>query len=124
MTMSRKKLGAFGESVAATHLEARGYMIVERNWRCEVGEVDIIAKKGEHWAFVEVKTRKNQPEGAPEQAITKKKGERLGAISAEYLTQHDLDDDLSMSIDLVAVELDAKGVVTRIEHIPDMVWGW
>lgn len=123
MTMSRKKLGAFGESVAATHLEARGYNIIERNWRCEVGEVDIIAKKDGHWAFVEVKTRKNQPVGAPEQAITKRKGERLGAISAEYISQHDLE-DVDMSIDLVAVELDSAGLVTRIEHIPDMVWGW
>ena len=109
--------------MAATHLEARGYQIIERNWRCVVGEVDLIAKKDEHWAFVEVKTRKNQPEGAPEMAITKRKGERLWAISAEYLSQKEIEDP-SMSIDLVAVELNAKGLVTRIEHIPDMVWGW
>ena len=60
----RKKLGAWGEKVAATKLEADGYRVVARNWRCQQGEIDLIAQAGDGLlAFVEVKTRRGRSIG-------------------------------------------------------------
>ncbi len=58
-TDSRRRLGAWGEKVAAVHLEAAGYLIVERNWRCREGEIDLVAQDGDIVVFVEVKTRRD-----------------------------------------------------------------
>src|SRR5579872_5970124 len=66
-----KILGANGERFAATWLEALGYTIVERNWRCPYGELDVIARSGGEWVFFEVKTRRGRGMGAPEEAVTR-----------------------------------------------------
>lgn len=118
----RKKLGAWGESVAATHLEARGYAIIDRNWRCPLGEIDLVAQKGEQVAFVEVKTRRGRAMGLPEEALTAAKSRTLLAVAQQYLAEFDLDVD--WQIDLVAVELDKGGKLIRCEHIPNVVMGW
>lgn len=120
---SRKKLGAWGEKVAATKLEADGYRIVARNWRCQQGEIDLIAQAGDGLlAFVEVKTRKGRAMGAPEEALTPHKSRKLIQLAEIYLGEHDLDVD--WRIDLVAVELDSGGKLLRCEHIPNAVLGW
>lgn len=118
----RQKLGRWGELVAATHLEAKGYQIVTRNWRCAQGEVDLVAKAGEEWVFVEVKTRRGQDMGAPEEGLTAVKQKKLLAVAQEYVLAHDLDVD--WRIDLVAVELDKTGKLLRCDHIPNAVLGW
>ncbi len=66
----RQRLGRWGEGVAATHLEAHGYTILARNWRCAAGEIDLVARDGETLVFVEVKTRRGRAYGAPEEALT------------------------------------------------------
>ncbi|MGB1251694.1 MAG: YraN family protein [Candidatus Promineifilaceae bacterium] len=127
MTNARKKLGAWGESVAATHLEANQYTICDRNWRARTrehgmsGELDIVARRGQHWAFVEVKTRRG---GLPEQQITTRKAHQLMQLALVYLEAHNLSDETDFSIDLVAVELDGSGKLLRIEHIPNIVVEW
>ena len=119
----RKKLGAWGEKVAATHLEANGYRLVARNWRCQQGEIDLIAEADDGLlAFVEVKTRKGQAMGTPEEALTPHKSRKLIELAQIYLGEHDLDVD--WRIDLVAVELDNSGKLLRCEHIPNAVLGW
>lgn len=118
----RKKLGAWGEDVAALQLEADGFAIIDRNWRCRHGEIDIVAQKGELVAFVEVKTRKGRDMGAPEEALTKRKGKKLMQLAQLYVANHKLDVD--WRIDLVAVELDKSGKLLRCEHIPHAVLGW
>ncbi|MEM7332848.1 MAG: YraN family protein [Chloroflexota bacterium] len=118
----RKKLGAWGESVAAHHLEAHGYNIVERNWRCRLGEIDLIAKLDQVYAFVEVKTRRGSAMGSPEEGLTAVKSKKLLELASFYIAEHDLDVD--WQIDLVAVELDEKGKLLRCEHIPQAVLGW
>ena len=70
MSDSRKKLGAWGEEVAKTHLEANGYKIINQNWRCRLGEIDIIAQKDGIVSFTEVKTRRSRAAGSPEESIT------------------------------------------------------
>ncbi len=118
----RKKLGAWGESVAAHHLEANGFDIVARNWRCSLGEIDLIIKKDDAYAFVEVKTRRGNKMGSPEEALTAVKSKKLLELANFYVAEHDLDVD--WQIDLVAVELDQKGKLLRCEHIPQAVLGW
>ena len=119
---SRQKLGRWGESVAATHLEANGRQIITRNWHCARGEIDLIAQEGDTLLFVEVKTRRGRNMGTPEEALTPAKQRKLVEVAQEYLLAHDLDVD--WRIDLVAVELDTKGKLLRCEHIPNVVLGW
>lgn len=119
----RKKLGAWGESVAAHNLEAQGYRIVARNWRCQRGEIDLIAQASDDLLiFVEVKTRRGQDMGLPEEGVTPHKSRKLIQLAQIYLADHDLDVD--WRIDLVAVELDKSGKLLRCEHIPNAVLGW
>lgn len=98
--------------MAATHLEAKGYAIRARNWRCRWGEVDIIAEKDGCLTFVEVKTRRG---GLPEDQISPQKARRLVRLVYAYLDTHELD-DIDLSIDVVAVELDRRGKLIRLEH--------
>lgn len=119
----RKKLGAWGEKVAATKLEADGYRIIDRNWRCQQGEIDLVAQAGDGLlAFVEVKTRRGNSMGTPEEALTPHKSRKLIQLAQIYLGEHDLDVD--WRIDLMAVELDKSGKLLRCEHIPNAVLGW
>ena len=122
MTDGRKKLGAWGESVAAHHLEAKGYSIVARNWRCTHGEVDLIAQAGEELVFVEVKTRRGREMGSPEEALTPAKQKKLMKLAQIYVAEQELDVD--WRIDLIAVELDKSGKLLRCDHIPNAVLGW
>ena len=122
MGNSRKRLGAWGESLAAEHLSAKGYQIVERNWRCQRGEVDIIAWAGLQLVFVEVKTRRGRAMGSPEEALTRRKAQRLTELATIYVAG--LGREVDWRIDLVAVELDTTGRLLRCEHIPNAVLGW
>lgn len=117
-----KRLGRWGESVAALHLEAKGYRILEKNWRCARGEIDLVAQAGSTLVFVEVKTRRGRGMGAPEEALTRQKSRKLIELGQLYLAEHDLDVD--WRVDLVAVELDRAGKLMRCEHIPNAVLGW
>jgi putative endonuclease len=122
MTQSRKRLGAWGESVAAHRLEAEGYRIVDRNWRCAQGEIDLIAQTGAELVFVEVKTRKGKESGSPEEALTPTKQKKLMQLAQIYVEEQNLDVD--WRIDLVAIELDNSGKLLRCDHIPNAVLGW
>jgi len=123
MSDSRQQLGRWGEQQAAVHLEAQGYKILERNWRCRRGEIDLVAQAGEISVFVEVKTRRGQGFGTPEEAITPTKARRLLQLAQYYLMEHELD-DVEWRVDLVAVELDHEDRLIRCEHIPNAVWAW
>lgn len=123
MSGTRKQLGAWGESLAAGKLESLGYTIVERNWRCARGEIDLVARSGDTVIFVEVKTRRGRNMGAPEAALTPYKSAKLLQLGEIYIQQHKLH-DVSWRIDLVAVELDPTGKLLRCEHIPNAILGW
>lgn len=119
----RRRLGQWGENVAAIHLEASGLALVERNWRCRGGEIDLVARDGETIVFVEVKTRRGREFGAPEEALTAHKARKLLQLGEIYMAEHELD-DVNWRIDLVAVELDESGLLLRCDHIPNAVVGW
>ena len=118
-----KKLGSWGESVAAHHLKAKGIRIVDRNWRCSRGEIDLVARDGDVLVFVEVKTRRGESHGKPEDAITRAKADRLLQVAESYLQERGLI-DVDWRVDVVAVELDASGKLLRVEQIENAVTGW
>ena len=123
MSDSRKKLGRWGEDLAARHLRRSGLTIVALNYRCAAGEMDIVAKEGGEWVFVEVKTRRGTAYGRPEDAITRAKASRLLQIAESYMQEHNLV-DVDWRVDLVAVELDHRGKLLRVEQVPNAVTGW
>lgn len=123
MSDGRRRLGAFGERVAAHHLEAHGYEIVARNWRCARGEIDLVAQRAGVTVFVEVKTRRSRDYGTPEQALTPHKARKLFELGQHYLLESDMA-DAEWRVDLIAVELDSAGKLLRCEQIENVVWGW
>ncbi len=99
-----------------------GYAIVARNYRCPAGEIDLIARHGETWAFVEVRTRRGGKFGTPEESITPRKRQHLIAAAQSYLQENQLT-DVPWRIDLVAVELSARGELLRVDVIENAVHG-
>lgn len=106
--------GRKGEILAAKYLKKNGYKILERNFRKPYGEIDIIAKKGENIAFVEVKTRKSDLYGTPSEFVTVKKQTRIKKAAYTYIQQNDL--DAEFTFDIIEIYLNAeKGA--KINHI-------
>ena len=116
----RRRFGDFGERVAASHLEAKGYQILERNWSTREGEIDIIASRGPSLVFVEVRSRRGGSRGTPEESITGRKADHLRAAAAAYAQEHP-EAPPDQRIDAVLIELDAKGRVMRVEQIENAI---
>jgi putative endonuclease len=116
----KRALGAFGERVAAAHLEAKGYRVLERNYRRREGEIDIVAIKGDCLVFVEVRTRRGQERGSALESVTPAKAARLAALAQAYC-QERLDLPPDRRIDVVAVQLSSSGRLLGIQHIENAV---
>jgi putative endonuclease len=84
----RLALGRAGEDEAARWYVQRGYRIVERNWRCRLGEIDLVCAGGNILVFCEVKARSSDHLGHPLEAVTRTKQLRLRRLAAEYLSEH------------------------------------
>jgi putative endonuclease len=108
-------LGRRGERLAEQHLLARGYRLVERNWRCRQGEIDLVVRDGDALVFVEVKTRTSTAFGHPFEAITPVKLARLRRLAVEWCTAHPTERG-RIRIDAVAV-LAPRDAVPAIEHL-------
>jgi len=118
--MKRRDTGILGEKLAKDFLKKRGYHILETNYRCPEGEIDIVAKHKDSLAFIEVRTKTSQEFGSPEESITPVKRERMRATASHYRQTHN-NLPLSWRIDVVAVELDQDGKLSRIELIENAV---
>ena len=118
--MKRRDTGILGEKLAKEFLRKKGYYILETNYRCPEGEIDIIAKKKDFLAFIEVRTKMSLEFGSPEESITPTKMARLRATASHFRQTHDNLPQL-WRIDMVAVELDQKGKLSRIELIENAV---
>jgi len=103
-----------GETAARLHLQKLGYRVLATNFRTREGEVDIVARHADTFVFVEVKTRRGRTYGLPEEAITPTKTAHLIAAARAYLEQVG-EPDADWRIDVIAVELDARGRPTRVE---------
>lgn len=84
----RRALGTVGEDAAAAWYEANGYALLDRNWRCRDGEIDIVARRGSVVALCEVKTRSGSLFGAPAEAVTAVKQRRLRVLALRWLAAH------------------------------------
>lgn len=120
-TRARKNLGDSGERVAALFLEQRGYKILERGWRTRGGEIDLVAEDADGLAFVEVRTRRGDSAGMPEESLTPRKRARMIAMAVEYLARHEEWAERAWRIDFVAIELEPNGKVKRVEVIKSAV---
>ncbi len=121
MTGQRRKTGSAGEALAARHLQAAGYTLVELGWRCVLGEIDLIMQHGAEWVFVEVRTRYDAEPDAPLKSITRRKQARMIRLADVYLAQHDLN-DVPYRIDVVAVSL-MPDAAPHLEVIENAI-GW
>ena len=120
--MRRRDTGILGEKIASDFLKKRGYRIKETNYRCPEGEIDLVAEHKDYLVFVEVRTKRSLAFGTPEESITAAKREKLRTVADKYIqTHHNLPQ--LWRIDFVAIELDSKGKLARIELIENAVGG-
>jgi putative endonuclease len=112
----RRQLGRFGEAYAARHLVERGMVVLDRNWRCDAGEIDLVLRDGRVLVVCEVKTRSSNAYGSPLEGVTPVKAERLRRLAARWLADHRVRPD-EVRIDLVGV-LAAPGRSPLVEHVP------
>ncbi len=118
--MKRRETGILGEKLAKDFLKKRGYRILEANYRCPNGEIDIVAKHKDFLVFAEVRTKTSLEFGSPEESITPAKKERMKSAAVHYQQTHN-NLPLLWRIDVVAVELNQKGEILRIELIENAV---
>ena len=116
--LSSHRIGAIGEELARHHLEAKGYRVVATNYRCRWGEIDLVARDGREWVFVEVRARY----GSPEESLTEVKARHLTLAAQDFLSRHKgAEADPEWRIDLVAIRLGAGRRVISIQHLTSVV---
>ena len=112
--MNRSETGRAGEDTACRYLEKKGYTVERRNYRAGRCEIDIIARDGEAYAFVEVKTRRNRAYGAGREAVTAQKQKNIIAAALLFLQAEGLE---AVPCRFDVIEITGLGVGQRIEHI-------
>lgn len=113
MTQERRQLGSDGERAAERFLRSRGYTIVERNYRCPVGEVDLIALHRGSVVFVEVKTLRRSTFGVPQDAVGTRKRRPIARVAEHYLAARRLH-DRDVRFDVIGVCLEGDAFVCEL----------
>jgi putative endonuclease len=108
-------LGSYGERVAAQRLVDAGMVLVDHNWRCELGEVDLVLRDGDVLVFCEVKTRSSSAYGHPLEAVGQAKGDRLRQLAVRWVEEHGVHPE-GIRVDLVGVLLAERGAA-EVEHV-------
>lgn len=112
---ARQALGRYGEDVAARHLVEQGLVLLERNWRCDEGEIDLVLRDGPTLVVCEVKTRTSLEVGTPHEAITDAKLVRLKRLGERWAAARGVRPD-GTRVDLVAVLRPRRGPAV-IDHV-------
>lgn len=99
----KDEVGRFGEGIATARLAEAGLVVLERNWRCPDGEIDIVARDGAMVVFVEVKTRSSAQFGDPSEAVTYRKAARIHRLAARWLSEHPDVRAEELRFDIVAI---------------------
>jgi putative endonuclease len=110
-----RALGEFGENCAARHLAAAGMVVLDRNWRCDAGEIDLVLRDGRVLVICEVKTRSSTAFGSTIEAVSEQKADRLRRLAARWLADHHVRPD-EVRIDLVGVLIPKRGR-PQVEHV-------
>jgi putative endonuclease len=113
--VQRQALGRFGEQYAARRLAERGLVVLDRNWRCETGEIDLVLRDGPVLVVCEVKTRRSTRFGSPLEAVTADKAARLRRLAARWVEAHGVR-PAEIRIDLVGVLVPRHGGPS-LEHV-------
>ena len=116
---AQQALGAYGERVAEAHLVHAGMRLLERNWRCSEGELDLVLLDGAVLVVCEVKTRTGAGGPGPHEAVTPTKLARLQRLAERWQVEHDVRAD-DVRLDLVAVHHPRRGAA-RVEHVRGLV---
>jgi putative endonuclease len=114
-TWSRAEIGALGERLAVEHLQSLGLRVLQRNWRCRYGELDVIAVEGATVVFVEVKTRTSDAFGGVAQAVSPVKVRRLRRLAGLWLAQQDRS-GAGVRIDVIGVRI-GRTRVPELAHL-------
>ncbi len=114
MSWEKNERGAQGEEYTARQMAIQGYQILERNYHCPYGEVDLIACTERYLVFVEVKTRSSFLRGTPEEAVTPEKQRKLVRTALMYLQEHPT--DLQPRFDVAAVRMDRFGEILGFRY--------
>ena len=113
---SRQALGAYGENLAARLLtHEQGMVLLDRNWRCSEGELDLVLRDGDVLVACEVKTRRGQGSGSPHEAVDDVRLERLHRLVWRWADEHDVHPQ-EARVDLVAVLRPRRGA-TILDHV-------
>jgi putative endonuclease len=120
--MQKKELGRKGEDLALRFLKKRGYRIIEQNYVCKMGEMDLIAKEKDTLVFIEVKTRTSMDFGPPQLAVTSWKQRQLSKVALYFLKEKKIE-DVKARFDVVAILLTAGGEeIELIRNAFDLNW--
>lgn len=112
-------LGSHGEQVAARHLAEQGMVLLERNWRCDEGELDLVLRDGDVLVACEVKTRSSDAHGSPHEAVGPVKLERLQRLASRWCAEHGVR-PAGIRVDLVAVLRPRRGP-SVVDHVRGLV---
>ncbi|MCD4524785.1 YraN family protein [Nocardioides sp. cx-173] len=112
---SKQALGAYGEAVAARHLVAAGLVLLDRNWRCEEGEIDLVLRDGSVLVVGEVKTRTSEVCGSAHEAVSQAKLDRLRRLGLRWAEDHGVHPP-ETRVDLVAVLRPPRGAAV-VDHV-------
>lgn len=115
--MNSRESGIMGERAASGYLEEKGYRIIEKNFRCRLGEIDIIACNGTYLVFAEVKTRKNSSDVEAKEYVGYQKQSRIIKTAGLYLSQHST--ELQPRFDVIEVYYNDKGSISSVIHLED-----
>jgi putative endonuclease len=111
----RQALGAYGERVAAAHLTDQGMLVLDRNWRCDEGELDLVLRDRGVLVACEVKTRRGDGCGSPHEAVDRVRLERLHRLVWRWAEEHDIRPE-EVRVDLVAVLRPRRGA-SIVDHV-------
>ena len=106
--MNKRSVGSDAEELACEYLRSQGAQILEKNYRCNIGEIDIIARDGKYLCFIEVKFRKSTKYGEPQEAVSYFKQRRICKVSKFYLYSKYKSLDTSIRYDVIAISPDDK----------------
>ncbi len=119
MNQSNLATGKFGEEIAKNYLEEKGYKIIEQNYKTKYAEIDLIAKKADEMVFVEVRTKRGEDFGTPEETINNKKLRKLWGNARAYTAWKKWQG--SYRVDAVCVVLRYDNTMERINHYENII---